>query len=563
MTQPQRLDVVLCWHMHQPQYRRVSTGEYQLPWSYLHAIKDYADMAWHLEQHDGAKAVVNFTPVLLDQLEDYERQFKERRFRDPLLRALAAPENVSDDDRPRLIASLFRANAERMIARIPSFVAMKALYDAANGEDGVAYLSHAFLADLVVVYHLAWLGESVRRTDRRAAALLSKGRGFEAADREALLDVIGETIASIVPRYRALAGAGRVELSTSPWAHPIVPLLIDFRSALEAMPDASLPHGDGYPDGRKRAVAHLRAAVESHTRLFGSAPVGCWPSEGSISQATAELLAEEGFSWTASCESVLVTSLKRSSEGLGSRAEYLYRPYAIGSREQNVPCFFRDVHLSDLIGFRYSTWHADDAVANLVSELDAIRHATAEGPARVVSIILDGENAWEHYPENAFHFLNGLYGALSEDERFRLTTFADALHHHRDRPRLDPLVAGSWVFGTFSTWIGGRDKDRAWDLLIAAKRAFDGEAAAGRLRGDAYRRAEAHLKVCEGSDWFWWFGDYNPAQTVSDFDRLFRAHLSDLYAMIGVAAPAEVEAVIGVGKGSPKHGGAMRENAVQ
>jgi alpha-amylase/alpha-mannosidase (GH57 family) len=562
MPQTKTLDVIFCWHMHQPQYRRSVDGSYRLPWAYLHAIKDYADMAWYLEQVPAARAVVNFTPVLVDQLDDYGRQFAEGHFRDPVLRALARPEGVSVADRPAVIASLFRANEERMIRRLPPLHRLQGIFEAARAGGYVEYLSAAFVSDLAVLYHLAWLGESVRRTDARAKQLIEKGERFDAADRTALLGLLADIVGGIVPRYRALAGQGRVELSTSPYAHPIVPLLIDFGSARESLPDALLPSSRGYPGGTERAVAHLRAAVDSHARTFGVRPAGCWPSEGAISRAAAALFAESGFTWTASCESVLVRSLQTREAGLSPRPEYLYRPYLVAGLERQIPCFFRDVHLSDLIGFRYADWHADDAVANFVSELEAIADATAGQESPVVSVILDGENAWEHYPENGFFFLSGLYRAVAASPKLRMTTFSDALARRPPDAVLDRLVAGSWVYGTLSTWIGDPDKNRAWELLVRAKEDFDAEAAAGRLTGDALSRAEMQLKVCEGSDWFWWFGDYNPAQTVSDFDQLFRDHLRDLYALIGVAAPATIDRVIGIGKGAPARGGAMRESAV-
>jgi len=562
MIENRPLDVVFCWHMHQPQYRRASDGRYQLPWTYLHAIKDYPDMAWHLEQVPAARAVVNFTPVLLEQLDDYARQFASGDFRDPLIRALADPSKVDPAARPRIIDELFRANLERMIGRSEQYVRLRAIHESAKAGNYVDYLSDGYLGDLAVWYHLAWLGETINREDVRAKRLREKGTGYDAADRAALIALMGDTIRGIVPRYRALADQGRIELSTSPYAHPIVPLLIDFNAARESMPDAPLPVAPAYPGGAQRADAHVRSAIEAHRARFGGTPAGCWPSEGGVSRAATALFARAGFGWTASCESVLVHSLRAAQTVMPSRAQYLYKPYRVGAPGAEIPCFFRDVQLSDLIGFRYARWHADDAVANLVSELEAIAQATADQERPVVSIILDGENAWEHYQDNGYYFLAGIYRAIASHPRLHLTTFAEHLARGPAVDRLEPLVAGSWVCGTFSTWIGEPDKNRAWDLLVRAKTDFDGAVASGRLAGDALARAEHQLKVCEGSDWFWWFGDYNPAETVSDFDALFRDHIRDLYALIGVDTPAEVDAVIGVGVGAPFHGGTMRETAV-
>jgi alpha-amylase/alpha-mannosidase (GH57 family) len=560
MSESRPLDVVFCWHMHQPQYRRAIDGSYQLPWTYLHAIKDYPDMAWYLEHVPGARAVVNFTPVLLDQIDDYRAQFAARAFRDPLLRALQAPAAVPADDRPAIVEGLFRANVERMILRYPEYRRLRETYQSAHGGDRLGCLSDGYLGDLAVWYHLAWLGETIKRTDDRAQRLRAKGADFDDGDRSALLALMGETIDRIVPRYRALAEAGRIELSTSPYAHPIVPLLIDFAAAHESLPNAPLPGAARYPGGVERAAAHLDAARKAHRSWFGAKPAGCWPSEGAISSAATALFADAGFTWTASCESVLGNSLRAGGGALSPRAQYLYKPYVVGGADRRLPCFFRDVHLSDLIGFRYADWHGDDAVANFVSELEAIADATAGDAMPIVSVILDGENAWEHYPENGYYLLSGLYRAIAAHPRLRLTTFAEHLARAPVMETLDTLVAGSWVYGTLSTWIGEKDKNQAWDLLVHAKTDFDAAVASGRLAGDRLAVAERQLKVCEGSDWFWWFGDYNPAQTVSDFDTLFRDHIRDLYALIGVQTPPEVDAVIGVGAGAPTHGGTMREN---
>jgi len=547
--------------MHQPQYRRASTGEFQLPWTYLHALKDYADMAWHLEQNRDARAVVNLTPVLLDQIDDYADKFATRSFRDPRLRALAHPESVPADDVPELIEAFFRANAERMIRRNAPYQRLRDAYVSARAGGFHGYLSTRFLIDVCVWYHLAWLGESIAREDARAIRLREKGADFDAADRAALIALMGEVIGSIVDRYKALASGGRIELSTSPYAHPILPLLIDFGVAHESVPDAPLPNAPSYPGGLARAQAHVHAGLESHGGRFGKKPAGCWPSEGAVSTASLALLASNRFAWAASCETVLTRSLGAARAPMPLREEILYRPYIIDASEgRGIALFFRDVRLSDLIGFRYADWHADDAVANFVGELEDIARSVADHEAPVVSIILDGENAWEHYPENGFYFLSGLYRTLSSHPSLRLTTFSEHLVRSAPTARLDTLVAGSWVYGTLSTWIGDAAKNRAWDMLAAAKADFDKAVATGALAGDRLVAAEAQLKVCEGSDWFWWFGDDNPAETVSDYDRLFRDHIADLYELMGVRAPASVGAVIGVGHGAPEHGGAMRAN---
>lgn len=549
------LDVVLCWHMHQPSYR-TADGEYRQPWVYLHAIKDYADMAWHLERVAGARAVVSFTPVLLDQLEDYAEQFTRGAFADPLLRALQRGDADTPDARRSLAHAVRRANYERMVRR---FAPYERLFHIAQiAAQGGQPLSDQDRADALVWYHLAWLGEGSRRTDERVGALMAKARGFDARDRATMLAIVGELVRGIVPRYRRLAESGRIELSTSPYAHPMLPLLIDFRAALEAQPAAPMPAAPRYPGGAARAAVHVRASRERHAAQFGSAPLGCWPSEGGVSDPALAALRANGFAWAASGEAVLANTLRARRTDPGPRDRYLYTPYAVHNDAGTIACFFRDDDLSDRVGFVYATWHADDAAANLVSALEGIADATADQPAPVVSIILDGENAWEHYPENAYYFLSALYDRLSTHPKVHLTTYAEHLRQRPTSPGLEHVVAGSWVYGSFVTWIGDEDKNRGWDVLVEAKHAYDRAVASGRLGAAALARAEMQLRVCEGSDWFWWFGGYNPHEQVSDFERLFRRHLKDLYEMIGEPIPDRLAAVVSVGAGAPLYDGVMR-----
>ncbi len=567
MSVDTRLKVVLCWHMHQPQYRDLVRGTYQLPWTYLHGIKDYVDMAAHLEAVPGARAVINFAPILLEQIEDYAEQISAFlsegvEIRDPLLAALAGVEPPTDADaRQELVNACLRANRTRLIDRFPAYQRLVRFAECMGDvAAGVEYLNDQYLADLLVWYHLAWMGETVRRRDTRIKRLQNKEAGFTVADRRLLVSVIGEQLAGIVGRYRSLADRGQVELSVSPYAHPIIPLLLDIGSAREALPDVVLPLLDAYPGGKGRARWHVRAAIETFERHFGRLPQGCWPSEGGVSEATLRLFEDHGFRWAASGQGVLTNSLQQIQGGDGS-AQGVHRPYRLEGGHLGV--FFRDDGLSDLIGFTYSDWHGDDAVANLVRHLEDIAAVESERPDTVVSIILDGENAWEHYPENGYYFLSALYRRLADHPGIELTTFSEVLERCPAPTELPRLVAGSWVYGTFSTWIGDPDKNRGWDMLGAAKRACDAALASGRLSEEQRTRALEQLAVCEGSDWFWWFGDYNPADTVSDFDRLYRRHLSNLYRFIGKEPPGYLEQPFTHGGGAPRAGGTMRSGQAQ
>lgn len=344
MSDNKKLKVVLCWHMHQPDYRGPEHGNFQLPWVYLHAIKDYVDMACHLEQIPDARAVVNFAPVLLEQLEDYALQIqnwldKGVLIRDPLLSAVAGPGVPLDQaSRWELVKSCQRANEKHLVQRFRTFhrlIDITKLVD--EHDESVMYLNDQFLADLLVWYHLAWMGEYARSNDVRIHTLEKKRIGFNADDRRALVQAIGDLVGSTISRYRKLAEEGRVELSVTPYAHPIVPLLLDLHSAREAMPDISLPEAVNYPGGEPRARWHIRKGIEVFKRHFGFAPKGCWPSEGAVSSETLRILEEEGFQWAASGQQVLHNSLSAFSGGEALPENWVHKPYRL---EEGKLCTF-------------------------------------------------------------------------------------------------------------------------------------------------------------------------------------------------------------------------------
>jgi len=552
------LKLVLCWHMHQPEYRDRLSGEFKLPWTYLHVIKDYVDMIAHLEAVPNARAVVNFAPILLEQIEDYSNQVScflldRVPVKDPLLAALVEFGDTTDPEkRLKLLHDSRKANWERQIARYPMFRKLTEMADwIQSHQDAINYVNSQFFADILVWYHLAWMGETVKLTDLRVQRLIEKGSSFSLDDRVEILEIIRDLLSTVLYRYKSLARKGRIELSVTPYAHPIMPLMLDINSALEAMPHAMMPTLENYPGGEDRVRWHLDKGVATFKHFFGFEPQGCWPSEGSVSADTIKILSAYGFKWAASGGNVLHNSLH--ADGLAS-SHAVHHPYRLAGTD--MACFFRDDGLSDLIGFEYSKWHADDAVADLIKHLENIAEFAKQ--ETVVSIIMDGENAWEYYPDNGYHFLRALYQRLSEHPQIELTTFSECLQNNVLTKPLPRLVAGSWVYGTFSTWIGDVDKNCGWDMLGDVKKAFDTVVSAGKLSEQQLAIAELQLAVCEGSDWFWWFGDYNPGEAVSDFERQYRLNLSNLYRLLGEDPPAYLALSFTQGSGDPAMGGAMR-----
>ena len=569
-----RLNVVLCWHMHQPYYRHGVAGEYRLPWVYLHGIKDYSDMAAHLERYPKMRTVVNFTPILLEQLDDYTHQIgrfldEGAAIQDRMLNLLAGRQAIPADqaERAQLIRDCQRCHAPRMIHPYPAFNRLLrmigATEEASRGVQSLPYAYHylndQYFLDLLTWYHLVWLGFSLREQPS-VQAMFDQGGNYTAQQRRELLVLIRDVLGNLIPRYRALAERGQIELSMTPYGHPIIPLLHSFDNMSCAMPDAPRPHAAAYPGGDERSRWHIEQGLTTFEHYFGRKPDGMWLAEGAISEDAVQLLAEYGMRWTATGEGVWRNSCSLSGieeEVVNSKRD-LFSPYQYPGNE--VRMFFRDDGLSDLIGFRYSDWHADDAVGDLIQHIHNVADFLGEKAGEhVLTIILDGENAWEYYPDNGHYFLDGLYAALSEASRIKMITFAEAAEQLPPKP-LQRICAGSWVYGSLSTWIGSPDKNRGWDYLVAAKLAVDQALKTGNPDAEMRQLVIRQLAICEGSDWFWWFGDYNPTGSVRDFERLYREQLYELYALIKVPPPANLATPLSLGGGNAANAGTMRRN---
>jgi alpha-amylase/alpha-mannosidase (GH57 family) len=564
--QPPKLHLNLYWHMHQPDYRDLSNGEYVLPWTYLHAIKDYSDMVFHLEQYPKARVSFNFVPILVEQLLDYTEQFKQNSIRDPLLALLIEPKlaDINQQQCRLIVESCFKAHHEKMLSPFPHYQRLLNIYQQVEvimTEDyDFHYLSAQYKADLLVWYHLAWCGESLRQQSEVIQALMKKGVLFTLTDRQLLFTEIKNTISGLIPRYKALMLRGQIEITTTPYYHPILPLLIDFTSAKDAMPDAPLPLNSRYPGGASRGKVHIVAAQQYHQDIFGQQANGMWPAEGGVSHAGLSLMAEHGVKWAATGQGVLANSLIKSGESVVDKHQYLYEPYRVTNGKDDILCFFRDDHLSDKIGFEYSRMHASEAVKDFIDNLENIRNNNPKKP-KVVSVILDGENAWEYYPYNGFYFLKELYEALIDHPDIVMSTFTDIIAlqksgHFPAIPVLPKIAAGSWVYGTFSTWIGSTDKNLAWDLLCEAKKVYD--SIIHTLNAEKQIACERQLAICEGSDWFWWFGDYNASDSVKSFDQLYRRNLINLYELLEQNVPDNLHQAISEGGGDAENAGTMR-----
>jgi alpha-amylase/alpha-mannosidase (GH57 family) len=513
------VDVLFLWHHHQPDYRSPRDGRAVLPWVRLHATKDYLDMALHLERHPRVRATFNFVPSLLDQLEDAANGAP-----DALFDLLARPvESLTAAEQTEVIARCSQA-PRHAFERWPRYRALSQRLLAPRR--GAA--TPADVLALEVWFLLAWLDPILHGEPEAQRALAGAPT---AGQRDDLIQQGRRLAGAVLPAYRALAERGQVELSASPYFHPILPLLVDVRTMRRARPDLPLPAEPFAAPGD--AARQIARALERHAIAFGTRPRGMWPPEGGVSPEAAALIAGAGLAWFASDEGVLWRSLPPEAR----RRDSIYRPWRLPTPAGDVAMFFRDRELSDRIGFVYQNWEAAEAAADLIERLRRIgaEHAGPEGSRPpLVSIILDGENCWEHYADDGGPFLEALYEALDQATDICTRTPSDVLAEAPPPETLPELHSGSWIDADFHIWIGHPEKNRAWDLIARARRALvEADPAPASAA-----RAWAALDAACGSDWMWWFGEdhYTPDKAI--FDALFREHLQAVYEHAGLKLPA-------------------------
>jgi len=524
------LRIAFLWHHHQPFYKDPQTGEYTLPWVRLHAVKAYHDMAAVLKDFPEIRISVNLVPSLLLQLEEYE----EGRAKDLFLERTLKPATELEPDEQRfLLRYFFMANWETMVKPWPRYYELlgrRGWHWDDDRRNAAAPFKPKDYRDLQVLFNLAWFGFKAVEGSPVLKELRRKGRDFTEEDKAEVIRCQQDVLRRVVPLYRDLEAAGQIELTTSPFYHPILPLLYDTDIARRCMPQATLPERFQAPDDAREQI---RRAVEFHARRLGRRPQGCWPSEGSVCPEIIPLLAEAGLRWMATDEEVLLQSMPTRD-----RAEALYRPYLAESGGRELAIVFRDKELSNLIGFTMGGMDPRAAVDDFFRRFQAIKDATADQAAgALVTIILDGENPWENYPESGKYFLNELYGRLSGSDRFRTVRLTDAIESRPPTRRIGRLYSGSWIHHDFDIWIGSEEENQAWDYLSRARRALEpllNDAAVPAARREAAREA---IYAAEGSDWFWWYGDDFASAHDDEFDRLFRSHLAGAFRHLGQEVP--------------------------
>jgi alpha-amylase/alpha-mannosidase (GH57 family) len=550
-----RVNLVVLWLMHQPQYRDPENGRYVLPWTRLHALKDYWGMVKTLEDFPGFHATFNVVPSLGMQLEEYA----SGNFDEPWFDlAFKDANELTREDKAEVLARAFQVNHERLLSRWPRFLELHEWAQPAGGAQAQVAFTPRDWRDVQVLSQLAWMEESWLEKDAVVSALANKGKEFTESDKAALKAKQLELLGMVLPAYSEAAKSGQVEISTTPFYHPILPLICDSDIARVASPSTPLP---------RRAFRHpedareqLRRAVNYHQRVFGRKPTGLWPSEGSVSDQALAIAAEEGFQWFGTDEGVLGRTLNvgffRDGQGIPANAERLYKPWRFQLGGPSIAGLFRDHHLSDLIGFVYSRMDGKAAGADLHSRLRYLGERVQSAQPLTICLFLDGENAWEYYPKNGREFLREFYGRIQGDQEFRALTASEAIAAAGEIPTTGGIFPASWINANFDVWIGHGEDVAAWELLWDAREAFTrAKVAAERGRADApseiaLQEAMEWLLAAEGSDWCWWFGPEHSTANDAEFDALYRKLLTAIYLALRQMPPEELAKPI---KRRPEH----------
>ncbi len=541
------LYVALIWHQHQPLYKNRRAGQYQLPWVRLHATKDYLDLVLLLERYPKLHQTVNLVPSLILQLEDYAAG---TAFDPYLCVALTSETELDAEQRQFVIDRFFDAHHRTLIDPHPRYAELYLQKQEQGQEWCLEHWTPQDYGDLMAWHNLAWF-DPLFWEDPEIAFWLEQGKGFSLSDRQRIYAKQQDIIRRIIPQHRHMQERGQLEITTTPYTHPILPLLADTQEGQLAVPKMQLPElRFQWPEDIPR---HLQKAKDLYRDRFGREPRGLWPSEQSVSPAILPYIAAQGFEWLCSDEAVLGWTIDhffhRDSTGTVQNPELLYRPYRLETAYGDLAIVFRDHRLSDLIGFSYSGMEPRRAATDLVSQLEAIArtlksHQVDQGGSALeqpwlVTIALDGENCWEFYEQDGKPFLENLYQILSEHPMLQLVTVSEFLDQFPPTVTLPAakLHSGSWVDGSFTTWIGDPAKNRAWDLLTQARQVLARHPEATEENNPEAWEA---LYAAEGSDWFWWFGEGHTSNQDEVFDRLFREHLATLYRALNEPIPPEL-----------------------
>ena len=502
-----KLYISFLWHFHQPFYKDFSKDTYLLPWVRLHLIKNYHMMGKLVDRED-VRVTFNFTPCLVEQMVDYINKDAD----DPFVNlSLKSPTSLNEEEKIFILKNFFNVNLDKVIKKNPRyselFFKRGYSFDKEKNYEAIKSFSDQDFLDLQVLFNLSWISEISLREDEELKRLKDKGEKFAEKEKLSLLKKQESLIKESIPMFKELYRNGKVEISTSPYSHPIMPLIINTDIAKRCQ-NTPLPSP---PFSRPEDLnLQLKEGKEFIERTFETEVSGLWPSEGAVSCEIVPLITKQGFRWFATDEIILYKSKKIT------KRRDLYKPYRLGK----VNVIFRDHVLSDLIGFTYSSMKTEEAVNDFMSRVRYIRDNLSEDGT--LFIILDGENAWEFYPGSGIDFLSNIYRNLKKEEGIELTTVLEAVSKVKSE-ELETIATGSWIEGNFRVWIGEEEDNISWKYLKHVRDDFE------EFTQEAKKKAKKAMFAAEGSDWNWWYGNEHQKATHFEFDHLYRRHLMSVY----------------------------------
>ncbi len=520
---PKTLKLNILWHMHQPYYKDDKDAVTVMPWVFLHATKDYYDIPWYCEKHKNIKATFNLVPSLIYQLKAYINNSAN----DKLLETIKKHANaLTSEDISVLENYLFLSNEKNMIKPLERYYELYLKYKTNNT---IKNFDTQEILDAEVLFLLAWCGNFLRKNNQTVKDLLEKKHYYSHEEKLQLIETLIEFLPTILTYYEKLSNEGKITLCTTPYYHPITPLLLDINSAKEAKQDVTMPLVEA--SFEEFGIRNTKSAIEYFENIFHKKPAGFWPAEGSVSFKTAKLFLENGLKWFCTDEEILFKTLHSRDK------KNIYKNYRLDINGQAIDVRFRDHYLSDAIGFEYSQKEPKKAAAEFVKHLKHIYDACSFSP--LVNVILDGENAWEFFPNNALEFFDELYTAFGQNPWIECITMDQAADDTKiEHVKIDHLSSGSWINGNFDIWIGSEEKNKAWELLDLAKKDFDTQKE--HLNAEVIKLIEKEFMIALGSDWFWWYGDDHYTVLAHEFDELFRKHLINIYNYMNMDIPAKI-----------------------
>lgn len=536
--------------MHQPFYKDLVTEEYLLPWVRLHGVKDYYQMAVLAKKFPSVKQNFNFVPSLLLQLEDVSKGNIKDKFLELSQKDAA---DLNEEDNIFILNNFFMSNWPTMIAVYPRYWELLLKRGRSVRKEYIERIQNSFssdeMRDIQAWFNLSWFSAYTKKEDKIIKELIKKGKEYTEDDKRIVIEKQNEVIKEIIGLYKELWSNGQIEISTTPFYHPILPLLCDTDIAKESWPQIALPKSRFLR--REDADKQIQMAIDYFIEKFGKRPNGLWPSEGSVSDEVMDLLCKHGFKWTATDEGILERSIKdKSAHSIRALAsEELFQPYYIERNGHRIGIVFRDLKISDKISFIYSKWDAHKSVEDFIGIIHHVADSLSysDGGKFLVNVIMDGENAWEFYHDNAWPFFNLLYEKLSNDKRIITTKIGDYIEEYPPEKEIKSIFPGSWVNSNFNVWIGHKEDNISWQYLSEARELIE-KVSKGEIKSnfdsfapeekkERLEKAWQEIYIAEGSDWNWWYGDDHSSSNDKDFDLLYRRHLINVYSLLGAKIP--------------------------